>query len=78
MFLLTRRHQQVRHRHEQRDPAAERFQKLATIKVEVVERSREEFVAFQFQRKFRIEFFFHLRTSFAVPEAISIALTIRR
>src|SRR5687768_2031105 len=83
-FTLLLLREQIRHRHQQRDAAREHFQKLASIEREVVTGIREQFVAFQFQGKceieFRIEieFFFHFRTSFDVPEAISIALTIRK
>src|SRR6185369_3199411 len=65
---------QIRRRHDQRDATAERFQKLSTVEVEVIKWTSEELVTLLLKLKIRLV---HSATSFAVPLAISIALTMR-
>ena len=70
---------QVRRRHDQSDAATESFEKLAPVEIEVIEGLVEKLVSFEFD-SLAVEIVFqlvHSATSFAVPAAISIALTIR-
>ena len=46
LLLLKRSRDEVRHWHQERDAAAERFEKLTTIECEAIKQSLKEFVPF--------------------------------
>src|SRR4030095_151327 len=77
LLLLWCLGQHARERDDEGNTTAERFDELPAIKSEVIPGFFEEFVAFDFEIIFKLEWVAHFWTSPGVSAAISMAFTIR-
>ena len=64
-------------RNHEDDAHAKGFEKVPAIEMKLVTRALEEFVSLSLDKINSVAFVDHFETSFAVPEAISIAFTMR-